>query len=131
MLDDLARAFGCDRGLVVLYDPINGKLRGASGFNIPAKLVEALEIPISEHPSVLIAALESGEPTRVDSVARDPRLHDSTRAILLEGGFDRAVFVPVHSSAGDPLGVVVLSRHQPFGNQELRALNAVTGQARD
>ncbi|MEX0600223.1 MAG: GAF domain-containing protein, partial [Rhodothermales bacterium] len=131
MLDDLARAFGCDRGLVVLYDPMDGKLRGASGFSVPSKLVEALEIPITEHPSVLVDALESGETIRVDAVARDPRLHETSREILLEAGFGRAVFVPIHSAEGEPLGVVVLGRHQPFGNHELRALAAVTGQARE
>jgi signal transduction histidine kinase len=131
MLDDLARAFGCDRGLVVVYDPDRGLLRGASGFNVPNELVDALEIPITEHPSVLLDALESAEPVRVDSIARDPRLHRVSRAILVEAGFERAVFVPVHSADREPLGVVVLSRPQSFGTQELRALAAVTGRARD
>lgn len=131
VLDDLARAFGCDRGLVVVYDPRLGKLRGSSGFNVSAKLVQALEIPATEHPSILVEALESGETIRSESIARDPRLHETSRAILLEAGFERAVFVPIHSSDGEPLGVVVLSRQQPFGTQELRALAAVTGQARD
>lgn len=130
MLDDLARAFGCDRGLVVVYDPKTGKLRGGSGFNVSAKLVEALEIG-TEHRSLLALALESGETIRVDSVSRDPRLHEISRSILLEAGFERAVAVPIHSSEGEPLGVVVLGRAQPFGNQELRALAAVTGQARE
>ncbi len=131
MLDDLARAFGCDRGLVVLYDPVRGVLRGASGFNVSAKLVDALEIPTTEHPSVLVDALEAGEPVRVDNIARDPRLHHISRSILLEAGFERAVVVPVRTSTNEPLGVVVLSRPQPFGSQELRSLAAVTGRARD
>ncbi len=131
MLDEVARAFGCDHGLVVVYDALSGSLRGASGFNVPAELVASFQLPITEEPSILVTALESGEPVRVDSLARDQRVHETSRAILLEAGFDRAVCVPVHSAAGEPLGVVVLSRPQPFGTQELRALAAVTGRARD
>jgi len=131
MLDDLARAFGCDRGLMVVYDQHRHVLRGASGYNVPAELVDAFEIPISEHPSVLVAALESGEPQRVDSIARDPRVHETSRHILGEAGFQHAVVVPMHGTQSEPLGVVILSRQQPFGQQELRGLVAVTNRARD
>jgi signal transduction histidine kinase len=131
MLDELARAFGCERGLLVVYDQQRHALRGGSGFNVPVELVDAFEIPTSEHPSVLLEALETQQPQRVEDVPHDPRLHETSRHILLEAGFRRAVFIPIHGSDGEPIGVVVLAREQRFGDQELRGLVAVANRARD
>lgn len=131
MLDDLARAFGCDRGLIAVYDERRNALRGVSGYGLRPELVEALDLRLDERPSIMATALETGAPQRIDEVARDARLHESTRQILLEAGFQRAVIVPVTGPERDPVGIVALSRRTSFSQQELRALVAITNRTRD
>ncbi|TAK35799.1 MAG: GAF domain-containing protein, partial [Lysobacteraceae bacterium] len=131
MLDDLARAFGCDRGIVLVYDERRMSLRGVSGHNLRQELVEALEVRLDGSPGIIAASLETGQPQRIDDVAHDPRLREPTRQILLEAGFQRTVMVPVTGPEGDPVGVVALSRPDPFRHEELRALVAIANRTRD
>ncbi len=93
MLDDLARAFGSDRGLIAVYDERRHSLRGVSGHNLRPELVEALDLQLDQGSSIMATALETGAPQRVDEVARDARLSESTRQILLEAGFQKTVIV--------------------------------------
>lgn len=133
MLDDLARAFGCDRGLILLYDERRRSLRGVSGFDLRPELVDSLELRLENENDggVLATALASATPQRVDDVAKDVRLSEPARLLLLEGGFQRTVIVPVNGPQGDPVGVVVLSRRSGFNQQELRALGAIVNRTRD
>src|SRR5438034_1079095 len=43
MLDDLARAFGCDHGLILVYDDRRRSLRGVSGHDMRPELVDSVE----------------------------------------------------------------------------------------
>ncbi len=131
MLDDLARAFGCDRGLIAVYDERRHSLRGVSGHNLRPELVESLDLRLDERPSVMATALETGAPQRIDDIAHDARLHEATRQILAEAGFQRTVIVPVTGPKGDPVGIVALSRPSTFKPEELRALVAITNRTRD
>lgn len=131
MLDDLARAFGCDRGLIAVYDERRNSLRGVSGHNLRQELVESLELRLEERPSLMLTALETGAPQRVDEIRTDPRLHETSREILAEAGFEKTVIVPVTGSRGEPVGVVALSRRAPFRQEELQALVAITNRTRD
>ena len=131
MLDDLARAFGCDHGLILVYDDRRRSLRGVSGHNMRPELVDSVEIRLDERPGLLAVALESGAPQRVDDIARDPRIATPTREILLEAGFQRTAIVPVTGPAGEPVAVVLLSRRTQFTQSEMRALVAITNRARD
>jgi signal transduction histidine kinase len=130
MLDDLARAFGCDHGLILVHDERRRSLRGVSGHNLRPELVDSLEIS-EERPSLFAVALESATPQRVDDIARDARLAEATREILLEAGFQRTAVVPVTGPSGEPVAIVLLSRHTQFTQSEMRALVAITNRARD
>lgn len=122
MLDDLVRAFACERGLACAYDGARRSLRGVAGHGVPAQLVASLEVPLDGHPSLMGAALETGAPQRVTDVAKDGRISESTRQVLLEAGMTSAVIVPIRSEDGAPIGVLALSRATPVGQSELRAL---------
>src|SRR5437762_8150128 len=76
MLDDLARAFGCDRGLILVYDERRRSLRGVSGHNVRPELVDSLELKL-EKGRLLAFALESGAPQRLDDPSHDTRLSDA------------------------------------------------------
>ncbi len=131
MLDDLARAFGCDRGFIGVYDEQRRSLHGVSGHAVRPELVDSMDIRLDGDAPVIAAALSTGRPQRVDDVAHDARLGEPLRELLLEAAFQRTVLVPVSGPSGDPVGVVVLSRRAPFSDQELRGLVAVTNRARD
>jgi signal transduction histidine kinase len=131
MLDDLARAFGCDRGLIAVYDERRHSLRGVSGHSLRQELVESLELRLDERPSVMATALETGAPQRIDDVARDARLAEASRQILTEAGFQRTVVVPVTGPRGEPVGIVLLSRRTPFSQQDARSLVAIANRTRD
>jgi signal transduction histidine kinase len=131
MLDDLARAFGCDRGLIAVYDDRRRSLRGVSGHNVPPALIDSMDLRLDGSAPVIELALQTGAPQRIDDVARDARLAETVRQLLLEAGFQRTVLVPVTGPSGDPVGIVALSRSSPFSRQEIRALVAVTNRASD
>ena len=131
MLDDLARAFGCEQGLIAVYDQRRGVIRGISGHNVPSELVESLEVPVGDRPLLMTAALETGKPQKVDDPAHDQRVHPATRQVLGEAGFFRTVFVPVTGAQGEPVGIVMLSRRTPFRDEEMQALVAITNRTRD
>ena len=130
MLDDLARAFGCDHGLILVYDERRRSLRGVSGHNVQPELVDSIEIR-PEAPGLLATALQSGTPQRIDDVAHDPRVNDNVRDVLLEAGLERMAVVPVTGPGGDPVAMVLLSRKTQFTQSEVRALVAITNRARD
>ena len=131
MLDDLARAFGCDHGLILVFDERRRSLRGVSGHNMRPELVDSIEVKVDEQPGLIANALESGAPQRVDDLARDVRIQEATRAVLLEAGFQRTAVVPVTGPLGEPVATVLLSRRTQFTQSEVRALVAITNRARD
>ncbi|MBI2773762.1 MAG: GAF domain-containing protein [Chloroflexi bacterium] len=131
MLDDVARAFGCDRGLIAVYDRARHTLRGTSGYGLAPALVDSFEIRMDDQPAAFQKALEAGEPMRVDDVVRDQRFSEPTKLLLIESGFQRIALVPVTGPESQPIGVVALSRRTPFTLAELRAISAVTNRARE
>ena len=64
MLDDLARAFGCDHGLILVYDDRRRSLRGVSGHNMRPELVDGVDVRIEEQ-SLIATALASSAPQRI------------------------------------------------------------------
>lgn len=129
LLEELVRAFACDRGLVAGYDPQAQRLRGAFGLNISAALVQAMDLPLM--PGGLIdRTIRSRTPGRVDDVHHDERLRPETRQVLAEAGFDRCIFLAVVRDGAVP-AVIVLGRANPFTDEELRVLQLATSYADD
>ncbi len=131
MLDDLARAFGCDRGLIAVFDERRRSLRGVSGHGVPPELVDSMDVRLDGGAPVIAQALATGQPQLIDDVEHDGRLAEPVRQLFLEAGFERTVIVPVSGPGGDPVGIVTLSRRTAFSQQEVQGLVAVTNRARD
>ncbi|HET8567850.1 MAG TPA: ATP-binding protein [Candidatus Limnocylindria bacterium] len=128
MLDDISRAFGAERTLIALYDPERRSLRGTVGRNVPADLVEALQVPLTERDDPLVSALRSGIPQRVRATATDPRIGPHARDILLELGFDKFVVASLHGET-ESLGVLLIDRKAELTDQDLEALVPAAMQA--
>lgn len=125
MLEELARAFGSDRAVVALHDERRDVLRGAGGWNVDPGLVEALEVRASDTHFALAETLQTGIPHRVDDIATETHLHESTRHVFAEMGLKRFVLAPIAGAEGRPVGLVALGRARPFTNEELRAIGPV------
>jgi signal transduction histidine kinase len=131
IVDDLARAFGCDRALVAFYDHERSSLRGAFGRDLRPEIAGALDVSVADADDPLVVALLTGVPQRIRDIGNDPRLGEHTREILLELGFGACVVAPLGGVGGQALGVIVLSRPEPFSEDELRALLPAAGRAGD
>src|SRR5260221_12590611 len=73
MLDDLARAFGCDHGLILVYDERRRSLRGVSGHNMRPELVDSGDVRL-QGQGLTATAPENGGPHRSHGIPPDPRL---------------------------------------------------------
>ncbi|MDE3112861.1 MAG: GAF domain-containing protein [Chloroflexota bacterium] len=131
MLDDLARAFGCDRGFIGVYDEQRRSLHGVSGHGLRPELVDSMDIRLEGGAALIEEALSTGRPQRVDDIVHDTRLAEPVRQLFLEAGFQRTVLIPVAGPGGGPVGIVALSRRAPFSDREVQGLVAVTNRARD
>ncbi len=131
MLDDLARAFGCDRGLIAVFDERRRSLRGVSGHGVRPELVDSMDVRLDGGAPVIETALATGQPQRIEDIEHDGRLAETVRQLFIEAGFQRTVIVPVNGPTGDPVGIVALSRRSAFSRQEVEGLVAVTNRARD
>ena len=128
VLEDMARSFGSDRALVALVDSERKLLRGAFGLNLPASLVQTLEVPLAERGDPLITALRTGLPQHIVSAAADQRLGAQTGDVLIELGFEQFVVTPIHSD-GDSIGVILLARTTPFTQSDVNALIPLASRA--
>lgn len=128
VLEDMARSFGSDRALVALVERERKMLRGAFGLNLPASLVEALEVPLADRADPLVTALRTGFPQHIVSAAADQRLGTHTREILLELGFEQFVVTPIQSET-DIVGVILLARVEPFTEADVSALIPLASRA--
>src|SRR5260221_11456832 len=73
MLDDLARAFGCDHGLILVYDELRRSLRGDSGHNMRPELVDSADVRLEQH-GLILTVLENGAPQRIHVMPQAYRL---------------------------------------------------------
>ncbi|HEX4744450.1 MAG TPA: ATP-binding protein [Candidatus Limnocylindria bacterium] len=128
VLEDMARSFGSDRALVALVEPERRLLRGAFGLNLPATLVQTLEVPLAERGDPLVTALRTGLPQHIVSAAADARIGPHTREILIELGFEQFVVTPIHNES-DGIGVILLARTSPFTEADVNALIPLAGRA--
>lgn len=128
VLEDMARSFGSERALVALADRDRGVLRGTFGRNVPAGLVEALVVPLSERTDPLVTALRTGLPQHITSAAGDTRLGRHTREVLVELGFEQFVVTPAYSEV-ESIGVILLARDTPFTEADVSALMPLASRA--
>ena len=128
VLEDMARSFGSDRALVALVEPERRLLRGAFGLNLPATLVQTLEVPLAERGDPLVTALRTGLPQHIVSAAADSRIGTHTREVLIELGFEQFVVTPIHNES-DGIGVILLARTSPFTEADVNALIPLAGRA--
>ena len=128
VLEDMARSFGSDRALVALVENEHKVLRGAFGLNLPAQLVHALEVPLTERGDPLVTALRTGLPQHIVSALADRRLGPQTREVLLELGFDQFVVTPIHGDT-ESIGVILLARGTPFTEADVNALIPLASRA--
>src|SRR5438128_370923 len=134
MLEGLSRALGYRRAVVALYDPARGALRGTVGLNVPAALVESIEIPLAEAESPLVIALREGVPLRVDDTRSESRLREHTLSLLLEMEIASFAVVPLRSSSEQfglatwqgrdvpAVGVVILSKDETVSDADVERL---------
>ncbi|MBI3522789.1 MAG: PAS domain S-box protein [Chloroflexi bacterium] len=128
MLEELSRAFACDRALIALYHPDRQLLSGSLGRNIPRDYAEALEIPLSDATDPSVTAFRSGVPQRVEDAATDPRIRQHIREVLVELALERFLVAPL-LGASEAVGVVLLSRAAPFSESDVDALMPLTNRA--
>ncbi|TME99298.1 MAG: GAF domain-containing protein [Chloroflexi bacterium] len=141
MLEGLSRALGYRRAVVALYDPARGALRGTVGLNVPAALVESIEIPLDETESPLVIALREGVPLRVDDIGAESRLRDHALTLLLEMDISSFAVVPLRSSSEQfdlatwqgrdvpAVGVVILSKDETITDSDVERLMPFAVQA--
>src|SRR5256885_2986968 len=82
MLDDLARALGYQRAVVLGHDPRAGTLHGLFGLNIRDDLARSLVVPLTRSHDPIVIALRTGVPQRVNDVSEDERLDQEERELL-------------------------------------------------
>src|SRR5437764_2031507 len=83
MLDDLTRALGYQRAVVLGHDTRGGTLRGLFGLNIADDLARSLVVPLTRSQDPIVTALRTGVPQRVQDVSEDDRLDPAERELLL------------------------------------------------
>ena len=130
MLDDLARALGYQRAVVLAHDARGGALRGLLGLNISDDLAKALIIPLTRSQDPIVTALRTGVPQRVDDVTVDERLDPEERELLLAMRVTRFVTASLPAT-GDERGtsVVMLSRDGAIVDSDLERLLPFARQA--
>src|SRR5207247_10174098 len=79
LLDDLLRALGFEKAIVLLYDDERSALVGTFGIGVPDPAVRQLALPLAEAASPILAVLRGGVPERIRDVSRDERLSQLLR----------------------------------------------------
>lgn len=140
MLEGLSRALGYRRGIVALYDPARGALRGTVGLNVPDPLVESFEIGLAQSESPLVIALREGVPMRVDSTPEAP-LGEQAVGQLLEMEMASCVVVPLRGTSErfglatwqgrdvPSVGIVILSKDEAITDADIERLLPFATQA--
>ncbi|ATG21650.1 bifunctional diguanylate cyclase/phosphodiesterase [Ralstonia pickettii] len=98
---------------VLLLDAETATLRVAAAPTLPAAYAATLEnTPVGPEAGACGCAVYVGDTVLIDNIAADPRWqHERTAA--LAAGFAAAWALPIRSSRGDKLGVLVLFYRQP------------------
>src|SRR5437763_8308428 len=130
MLDDLARALGYQRAVVLGHDTHAGTLRGLFGLNVRDDLARLLVVPLTRSHDPIVVALRTGVPQRVDDVIEDERLDQEERELLRAMHVQRFVAASLPAT-GEERGtsVVVLSCDGAIVDSDLERLLPFARQA--
>lgn len=99
LLDDLLRALGFEKALVLLYDEERAALVGSFGIGVPDPAVRALSVPLLNADDPIVAVLRGGMPLRIRDASTDERLSAPTREALAKLGIGPVVAAPLLSAA--------------------------------
>ena len=142
LLDDLLRALGFEKAIVLLYDDERSALVGSFGIGVPDAAVRPLTLPLEESANPIIAVLRGGVPERIRDVSRDERLSKLLRDALASMGIGPLIAAPLRSASerttadrdgkgvpalgwearGEWAGVVLLSRASGVTQADIDAL---------
>ena len=142
LLDDLLRALGFEKAIVLLYDDERSALVGSFGIGVPDAAVRPLTLPLEESANPIIAVLRGGVPERIRDVSRDERLSQLLRDALASMGIGPLIAAPLRSASerttadrdgkgvpalgwearGEWAGVVLLSRASGVTQADIDAL---------
>src|SRR5256884_4180339 len=130
MLDDLTRALGYQRAVVLGHDTRGGTLRGLFGLNVRDDLARSLVVSLTRSQDPIVTALRTGVPQRVVDVSEDDRLDPEERELLRAMHVQRFVAASLPAT-GEERGtsVVVLSRDTPIADSDLERLLPFARQA--
>src|SRR2546428_4264882 len=130
MLDDLARALGYQRAVVLGHDTRAGTLHGLFGLNVRDDLARSFSVPLTRAQDPIVMALRTGVPQRVDEVTVDQRLDPEERDLLLAMRLERFVAASLPATGEDRgTSVVVLSRDTSITDADLERLLPFARQA--
>ena len=99
LLDDLLRALGFEKAIVLLYDEERSALVGSFGIGVPDAAVRQLTLPLAESANPIIAVLRGGVPERIRDVSRDERLSQLLRDALASMGIGPLIAAPLRSAS--------------------------------
>src|SRR5437879_5421177 len=130
MLDDLTRALGYQRAVVLSHDVARGTLNGLFGLNVRDDLARSLSISLSRQNDPIVVALRTGAPQRVDDVAVDDRLEPDERDLLITMRVGRFVAASLPTTRDERgTSVVILSRDAEILDTDLERLLPFARQA--
>ena len=148
LLDDLMRALGFDKALVLLYEDARAALVGSFGIGVQDASVHEIVIPVAQGDDPIVGVLRSGHPIRLPDSANDERLLPSVRDWLRALDLGPTIATPLRSTTeqardrdgkrglapgwetpGEWAGVLLLSRSSGISQADVEALVPFTRQA--
>ena len=148
LLDELIRAKGFEKAVVLLYEDARSALVGSFGIGVRDAAVREIVIPVVQGDDPIVGVLRGGHPVRLHDPASDDRLLPSVREHLRTLGIGPTIAAPLRSTTeqamdrdgkprlapgwetrGEWAGVLLLSRASGISQADIEALVPFTRQA--